>query len=77
MGFVFVQKKSKATKTLQAGLMGASMAASQIVLAGNGGCTVANSGHCSACGGCVVALVGLAGWAVWRGNGAADSGADL
>ncbi len=64
-------------KTLQAGLVGASMAASQIALAGNGGCSVANSGHCTACGGCIVALAGLAGWAILRKVGVADSSASV
>lgn len=59
-------KKSSRIRGLQAASLGVGMALSQIALAGGRGCSVAHSGHCSACGGCVAALVGLGGWALWR-----------
>ncbi|WP_052470226.1 hypothetical protein [Thiolapillus brandeum] len=60
-----MKAKHQRRRSLQAAALGAGMALSQIALAGGSGCSVARSGHCSACGGCVAALVGLGGWALW------------
>jgi hypothetical protein len=61
-----MKSKKQGKQGLQAGLLGVGMALSQMSLAGGGSCSVARTGHCTACGGCIVVLTGLTGWALWR-----------
>ncbi len=69
--------KHEKRRSLQATALGVGMALSQVVMAGGSGCSVARSGHCSACGGCLAALVGLGGWALLRtGNRTPGPGKD-
>jgi len=52
---------------------GAGMAISQVAL--SSGCSVPNSGRCSACGSCLVVIAGLVGWALWRQHNPKRDGA--